>query len=203
MKPNKSNRATQSKDKILKAAFELMIKNGVARTSVQDVAKKSKTSHPLVTYHFKDLDALYMGVLQSILEEMRLVTIKSIEASCASESERLKNYSSCLFNWGKNNEDKIRLWMYFYYLASFHEEYKKFNNEIRKAGRERIMALLTKGIALGEFPTVSAKVLDEKVYAIQSALTGNLVMCISESGYSFKEAAQITENQIAAIALKV
>lgn len=204
MEPMRStgpSRVERTKLKILKAAFELMAKNGVAGVTIQDVAKRAKTSHPLVTYHFDDMDLLYIGVLKQILEEMRGATVAVLEMSHPNQKALLKAYTQVLFYWGKKNQAKMRLWIYFYYLASVHDDFRQFNDEIRKVGRARILSILTKGMALGEFPKTDEKGLDDLSINIQALLTGHLIMCLSESGYSFDEAGRIISSQVETLVL--
>lgn len=189
-------RVEKTKQKILKAAYEIMLKNGVAETTMMEVAKRSKTSHPLVTYHFADINKLYIGVIESILEELREATIKAIEKEHKNMIELLRAYSRVYFDWGKVNQDKFRLWIYFYYLATLHPEYTALNDEIRRVGRERIENILLKGIAFGEFKKKSSKEIKELSYSIQGLITGGMIMVSSESVFSYDEVANMIGNTI-------
>lgn len=191
-----ASRVEKTRAIIIKAAFELMSKNGVAATSIQDIAKRSKTSHPLVTYHFKTIDDVYFGVVQQIIEETRIAAAEAIRRPHEKQIDVLRAYSDAYFIWGKKNTSKLSLWMYFNFLCSFKEEYLKFGDEIRKIGRERITSILTRGIALDEFPRMSSQDIDDLSFAIQGLLTGNLVMTVSETHFPLEEAQRITALQI-------
>jgi AcrR family transcriptional regulator len=186
------SRVEKSRQKILKAAYDIMCKKGVAQTSIMDVAKKSKTSHPHVTYHFADIDQLYVGVIHQILEEMRDETQAAMDRKHANSHQVLKAYCEVLFHWAKRNEEKLKLFVYFYYLASLDSKFTSLNNEIRKVGRERVETILAKGIAFGEFQKRSAAEVKALATFIQGIVTGNLIMAVSEDTLSLDEAAQIT-----------
>lgn len=178
-----------------------MAKKGVAQTTIMEVAKKSQTSHPLVTYHFPNINQLYLGVINDILEEMRLATVKVIEQDYATAQELLTNYVEVLFHWGEKNRDKIQLWVYFYYLATVDQEFAVFNDQVRKVGRERIESILLKGIAYGEFPKTPRPKMKDLTISIQGLITGNIIMAVSETNLSLKEAARVTSETAAAMVL--
>lgn len=196
------SRTEKNRKKILKAAYELMCKKGVAQTSINEVAKKSKTSHPLVTYHFPNIDQLYVGVLKEVLEEMREVTIKAVEVNAASPSKMLKDYCEVLFHWAVEHEDKIKLFMYFYYLASVDSQFREMNDSIRKIGRERVENILVKGMAFGDFQKRSPEQTRALATFIQGVVTGNLLMAVSENTLPLKEAAVVTSQHVDALVLK-
>ena len=55
--------ATQTRERILDAAFRRLVSEGYAALSVREIAKDAGVNHALINYHFRSKDQLVIGVL--------------------------------------------------------------------------------------------------------------------------------------------
>jgi AcrR family transcriptional regulator len=63
-------RPTDTKDRILAAARELFVKQGVHLTSLQDIAARLGVTKPALYYHFASREALLASIVQPLLDDM-------------------------------------------------------------------------------------------------------------------------------------
>jgi AcrR family transcriptional regulator len=57
-----------SKDKIIEAAIEVFFDKGFDGASMREIAEKAGLTKPMIYYHFKNKEALYLGLLEEHLE---------------------------------------------------------------------------------------------------------------------------------------
>lgn len=57
-----------SKDKIIEAAIEVFFEKGYDGASMREIAEKAGLTKPMIYYHFKNKEALYLGLLEDNLE---------------------------------------------------------------------------------------------------------------------------------------
>src|SRR5262245_59847542 len=139
------------KEAIVKAAIECFAKNGVAQTTMSQIAEKAKVDQPLIYYHFPTSQALHVEVFQFALESLKEESLKALESKKQMFSlEALLRYARAPFVWAKKEPELTSIWMYFYYLASFDPTFRDMNQKIRQMGRERILVILYQGLEKGE-----------------------------------------------------
>ena len=108
----------------------------------------------------------------------------------------MEAYTLALFKWAEKNKHKIKLWMYFYYIATINPRFKKFNTEIRKIGRQRIVDLIKQGVEKKVLPELSLTQIHHHSFTIQGLITGNIFMCLSEQGLNIKKTGNMTFESI-------
>jgi AcrR family transcriptional regulator len=64
--------AEQTRQAILDASFEIIIKKGFERMTRDDIAKKMGMTRGAVNWHFKTKEAIYFSLLQNILDRLEL-----------------------------------------------------------------------------------------------------------------------------------
>ena len=57
-----------SKEKIIEAAVEVFFEKGFDAASMREIAEKAGLTKPMIYYHFKNKEALYIGLLEENLE---------------------------------------------------------------------------------------------------------------------------------------
>jgi AcrR family transcriptional regulator len=57
-----------SKEKIIAAAIEVFFDKGFDAASMREIAEKAGLTKPMIYYHFKNKEALYLGLLEENLE---------------------------------------------------------------------------------------------------------------------------------------
>ena len=63
---------TETRERILQAAFSVLSRNGYENTSVKDIAEEAGVAQGLVHYYFKSKEQLVLAVLQMTCEQMKL-----------------------------------------------------------------------------------------------------------------------------------
>jgi AcrR family transcriptional regulator len=81
---------------ILAAAFECFIQYGHAKTTFDDVARKTEVSRSLLYAYFKDKEDLFLSVARELLDEQRQKT----EAVLKSGSSDEEKFRDVLELWG-------------------------------------------------------------------------------------------------------
>ena len=169
------------RERIIRVALKVFSEEPIATVRLSDIARLAKLSRPLVTYYYSHTDALFYDVILHILEEMRRMTIASIERPADGVRETLRNYFDGYFEWREQKPKSYSLWLYFYYLASFSPDFRKLNDEVRSVGRDRIRQLIYRGIATRELSEALLPEIDDLAMQIQGTLTGNLTLVATES----------------------
>jgi AcrR family transcriptional regulator len=62
-------RSIKTKQKLLDAALEAFSENGFKGTSTRDIADRAGVHHPLITYHFKNKDALWRSAAKYVFRD--------------------------------------------------------------------------------------------------------------------------------------
>ena len=62
-------RSIKTKQKLLDAAIEAFSENGFKGTSTRDIAERAGVHHPLITYHFKNKEALWRAAADRIFSK--------------------------------------------------------------------------------------------------------------------------------------
>ncbi len=71
-----------SKEKIIDAAIEVFFEKGFDAASMREIAEKAGLTKPMIYYHFKNKEALYLGLLEENLE----LFCQGLEATLAADS---------------------------------------------------------------------------------------------------------------------
>ena len=58
--------ATQTRERILDAAFRRLVSDGYAALSVREIARDAGVNHALINYHFRSKDQLVIEVLDAV-----------------------------------------------------------------------------------------------------------------------------------------
>lgn len=172
---------TDRKARLVQSAIDCFIKNGVAQTTLREIAQRAKVDQPLLHYYFKTTDELYVEVIRVVLEALKAASVQPSEAAL-DPVEMMREYIAGTFEWARNKPGHFSIWMYFYYLSSFKPEFLKLNQEIRLGGRDRIALMIHRGVELGRFQMPAGRSVQDLALSIQGFMTGNCIMVASESG---------------------
>ena len=91
-----------SKEKIIEAAIEVFFEKGFDAASMREIAEKAGLTKPMIYYHFKNKEALYIA----LLEENLALFCQQLEALLATEAHPRAILSSLIdlfeqtFAWG-------------------------------------------------------------------------------------------------------
>jgi AcrR family transcriptional regulator len=72
-----STRASaDTRDKILRAAFSILSRQGYENTSIKDIAEEAGVAQGLVHYHYKSKQHLVLAVLDFVCQKVELATVE-------------------------------------------------------------------------------------------------------------------------------
>jgi TetR/AcrR family transcriptional regulator len=145
----------ESRAAILKAAVAEFAREGVAGARTEAIARSARVNKALLYYYFKDKEALYDAVLDSVFSGAREAVLNALKQPLPPR-ERLTGYVGAHFD----------------YIASHSPYHRIVNAEFLRAGRDpsrmqrvaqhyfrpifaSIAALLKEGVETGEFRPVN------------------------------------------------
>ncbi len=181
------------KGRIVTAALEAMIENGVAQTRLNDVAKRAHVDPPLIHYYFKDLESLHLAVIEKVLESLKDYSLRDADPYQDDPLRWMKGYTRAPLLWAHEKPEFMHLWTYFYHLAGAQGPFRTLNNAIRKAGRERIAMAIYRGIEKSVFkpdPRVSVEAL---ALDIQTIMSGFAILMTSEDALGLEQVSRQNE----------
>jgi AcrR family transcriptional regulator len=168
------------REQILAVALKLFARNGVAHTKLLEVAKTAKVDPSLISYYFPTLDALYMDVVQKIIESFNGVMLEALSTHSRTAEVALEAYVKSYFRWATDHRGVFTVFLHFYHLASFKPEFTAINEVTRNAGRARIEAMIYRGMAEGAFGKIPAERVTELSSTIQAFIIGGVIAAFTE-----------------------
>lgn len=66
---SKKEKAEESKRELLKAAYQLFLENGYAKTGMRQIAAKAGVSHGLITYYFKNKREVAVALMKQKMDQ--------------------------------------------------------------------------------------------------------------------------------------
>lgn len=70
-------RSIRTRQKLLDAALEAFSENGFNGTSTRDIADRANVHHPLITYHFRNKEALWRAAADRVFSEFLAAMIEA------------------------------------------------------------------------------------------------------------------------------
>ncbi len=175
------------REKIIKAALEMMCESGASFIKLNEIAKKAKVPAPLIHYYFKDIEDLHYEVIMIASANIIEYSIRELEPNPSDHIKMMKAYIRGPMIWAKENPKLMSIWMYFYYLSSYRERFKELNSQMRITGRDRISLMILRGIEKKQFKISPEIKISEIAEEIQSLITGHTIMFATENtGYKME-----------------
>jgi AcrR family transcriptional regulator len=75
--------ASDTREKILQAAFAVLSREGYENTSIKDIAEEARVAQGLVHYYFKSKQQLVMAVLLDVCQKMEIYTAEGTAGATA------------------------------------------------------------------------------------------------------------------------
>jgi AcrR family transcriptional regulator len=191
--------AIDRKEKILKAAIDLWVKDGAAFTRLSAVAKAAKVPAPLIHYYFQSEEDLHFEVTLRIRDEILAYHLKHLVKKTGA-AEGFKEYLKGPLLWASHQPGHASIWFYFYYLATYHPRFKELNTQLKKTGSERITLMIYEGIEKGEFSIPQGMAVKDLTQEIQAQMNGYLLLFMTEKhGRDVSYYIELQENRILAL----
>lgn len=165
--------------RIIQTAIKLFGKKGFAQTTLQAIAKSSKTSHPLILRHFKSKDLLLRQAQQYVSQSNH----RWVDAKIRFEmSGHEALHTHCIENleWAFHNRDEARIILLTYYYNSLSGFSKNVN--ARRVGADRILKYVKRihsETELSEPVTFYAEM-------IQEFIVGQFVRLLTDNSDQYK-----------------
>jgi AcrR family transcriptional regulator len=175
----KKQDSVDRRERIVQAAVKCFVRNGVAQTTLREIACEAKVDQPLVHYYFKSTEDLYSAVVEVVLASLREATTTTAQTQ-HDAVRTLTRYIEGTFEWAKENPGYFSIWMYFYYLSTFTPGFARLNRSIRDAGRDRIALMIHRGVEQGAFAVTEGQSVQALAGNIQGLMTGNCIVVASE-----------------------
>ncbi len=122
-----------ARNTILESARELFAQKGYAASSIREISQAAGVTKPVIYYHFKDKEHLYLELMLDMFNQSRKNLLR-LSKYRGSLRERLIEYVSSVFRDCRKDPNNIRL--LFRILFSPEEEYPEFKI-VKEYQRER------------------------------------------------------------------
>ncbi|MGZ3774026.1 MAG: TetR/AcrR family transcriptional regulator [Bdellovibrio sp.] len=167
----------KTKTKIIESAMECIADLGLEATTFQAIADKAKISQPLVAYHLKKRENIFIEAFTHLLDTSLVATESSL-AEALSPKDKLINYIMVSLQVFRSHAAIPKMYIAFYYLSSFDPTYRKMNDKLKQEATQRILNILALGLGSGDFkssdPLLTAKI-------IHTSITGLLLNLACEN----------------------
>jgi AcrR family transcriptional regulator len=175
--PKKLSKADRSRLKILEAAIETYADIGIDYISVEDIARKAKTSRPLIQHYFPVKYDLFLFAMRFIRAQFQDIAIAHVQTARNSK-DRLTKYVESTFEWAEKKKSHTKSWAMFFYFCASEKDLRVEHTKMTQMGEQRLLALLTEGIRDGTFDEDSD--LPFRAKTIQRIITGALTELSTE-----------------------
>ncbi|MFT4289337.1 TetR/AcrR family transcriptional regulator [Nocardioides sp.] len=135
---------------IVDAARDLIAEQGLATTTLREIARASGVSVGTVTYHFAGLDDVLADVLRSEIESF-YVPLAQAARDAESGAEALGIHIDRFFGTEPREVQHARLWLDFFSLAVRDSTHARWQMDAYATWRADIAAALERGIEDGSF----------------------------------------------------
>ena len=179
----KPSKGDLKKLEIIQAAIECIASIGFEKTTYEAIAKKIGTRRAHVAYHFKDKEDIFKACILSINHNYQEVLKKHV-AKAKSGKELLIHFAEGPFVWAEKSSDELSVMLLFYYLSAVNKEYKSLNTQLKSAGIQRLVMVMSQELKLKSS-------IDELKYVakeIQNIVTGSVIDAATTNNKTLKQA---------------
>lgn len=160
-----------TRDEIMDAAFEAVSKHGYAAVSISDINEEFEKSRSLLYYHYDSKDDILVSLLQYAVEEFT----SKLDESTGGAQEELELLIEELLPTGGGETD-LRVQSVILELraqAVTNETFREQFTEVDDKIFDRIVAIIERGIAAGEFAAVEPELVASHVLATLTGARNN------------------------------
>ncbi|MBS1960629.1 MAG: TetR/AcrR family transcriptional regulator [Bdellovibrionales bacterium] len=186
------------RERIVAAALDAFVANGIAPTTMRDVAKRADVDPPLIHYYFKDIESLHLAVIALALEELKEYSLREAEKHPERPERWMAEYIKAPLTWIRDRPERMFLWVYFYTLAAKPGPgpFRSLNDQIRKVGRDRIRMKVFEGVERGVFHLPDGLTAAEAALEIQSWMTGSAIIFATENEIGYERSVRTLHRRI-------
>ncbi|PIP91682.1 MAG: hypothetical protein COW01_01775 [Bdellovibrionales bacterium CG12_big_fil_rev_8_21_14_0_65_38_15] len=162
---------------ILEAYLELGLKQGVAGITLQKMATILKLSLGTIHYHFggkKNHGLLDSALIYVSQESFKYVSFSIEQKESTSSFNGMNTYINTLFDWAQIKQHHSLFWIYYFYLSTYDEKSRRFNQAYLDLVHQRIRAMIMMGQKKGLYPKFTIK--QSLVDQLFAQLMGSLLL---------------------------
>ena len=176
---------------LLDTAARALMEHGIHGLRYSQIAKMAEVPQPLMGYHFPTLESLMIELVQRQIIKLREVSTRATENYPQEPKRALEAYIRAPFELAAKDQEFRTIWMAFYHLSTFNNEFSEINRQVRNFGRERIRTLVTMTLAFEHRLPEKIKELEKLTLTVQGIITGLAIMAGTEAGGNFKNNADL------------
>lgn len=176
---------------ILEAAIGCYAKKGFDAVTMEMIARQAGVTRTLLLHYFED----GAEIRELSVKYIRLLFQKlAVEAMTGAKTpdEMLSKYIDACFYWTANFRSHSLVWLLFLHRCAGDHNLRDLNTLAVTTGADRIVAILEKGREYNIFDFSDARAVAK---AIQTIITGALVVGASENLHDHTEFARTTREQ--------
>lgn len=170
---NELDPMADTRDEIMDAAFEAVSKHGYAAVSISDINEEFEKSRSLLYYHYDSKDDILVSLLQYAVEEFT----SKLDESTGGAREELELLVEELLPTGRDETD-LRVQSVILELRAqavtnetFREQFTEVDDEIF----DRIVGIIERGVAAGEFEAVEPELVAAHILATLTGARNNYI----------------------------
>ncbi len=160
---------------ILEAYLELGLKQGVAGITLQKMAQHLKLSLGTIHYHFggkKNHGLLDSALIYVSQESFKYISFNIEQQETNANFNGVSTYIHTLFDWVSIKQHHALFWIYYFYLSTYDERSRRFNQAYLDMVHQRLRAMIVMGQKKGFYPkfTIRQTLIDQLFTQIMGSL---------------------------------
>ena len=160
---------------ILEAYLELGLKQGVAGITLQKMAQHLKLSLGTIHYHFggkKNHGLLDSALIYVSQESFKYISFNIEQQESNANFNGVSTYIHTLFDWVSIKQHHALFWIYYFYLSTYDERSRRFNQAYLDMVHQRLRAMIVMGQKKGFYPkfTIRQALIDQLFTQIMGSL---------------------------------
>jgi len=166
----------QRRDAIVQAALVVMLRKGMAATTVRDVADEMGTSSGLIHHYFASMDDLLAAAFERAAQQ-DLAATREAMAPCTGAVDRLRTFFA---TYARTEQDwAFQLWLDAWAEAARRPAVQETSRRLNIEWQQLLIATISRGVAEG---TMSCADADGAAWRILSLLDGLALQTVAHPG---------------------
>lgn len=166
--------ATELKDRrrsqLIDATLNVIARKGFASTTLADVAKEARVSYGVVSFYFKNKDALLLATLQQLADEYEAFWRAAAERAGNAPAAKLDAMIEVEFHPAISSRKKVSAWSAYWHESRSNAQYHKVCDGIEERYYDYTCALLRALIAEGGYRDLDAETIALGLNAMMDGL---------------------------------
>lgn len=180
---------------LIAATARCLAENGVAGTSVREVAARAGVSPGLIRHYFGGMDNLVVETYRHVGEKVARAHAEAVEAAPDDPDARLDAFLAANFAPPILDAELMSTWLAFWSLVRRDDAVRRIHADVYAANRRNLEALLL-AVAAKRGTTVDARLVAVGISAVVDGLW--LELCLDPSTFSAEDAIAIVRNAVRA-----